>query len=534
MPMVRALPYARPMCLRPLLLPLLLCLCLPVIAQNDGTARVKILNADVWQFDEKLAPGAQRLMGNVRFQHEGAIMRCDSAYLFDDQRVLAFGNVHIDQGDTLKLQGDRLEYNGRLRTARLDGNVRLRDKDMELTTPSLDHDLRVDRAVYTEGGTIVSKVDSSTLTSQAGIYHSDSRLFVFSRNVRLVHPERLIVSDTMHYATASGLAEFFGPTTITQDSTVIRTTRGTYDTKAERARFSRRSSIDSKGRLLEGDSLYYVKERGIGWAWGNVVISDTASDMIVRGDHGRYEELRDRSMITGHAELVMLMDDDSLHLHADTLFTRPEDGRPGRRIHARRGVRFYKSDMQGVCDTLVYSEADSTIHMRHRPALWSGTDQITGDEIRILMSDGQPHRLFVERNAFMLSKVDSTHLDQVTGTEMTGYFVEGELHRIIAEGNSRTVYFAREEKEGVEEIIGVNRVDGSRIDVYLADGQVSTISFQERPAATFFPLEKIPADEKLLKGALWRGEERPLDRDSIFLKPEPTPELTSKMKAGER
>ena len=511
--MVQPLPMPIKMPVR-LTIALLLVFCSIHAKAQDGSARVEILNADKWQFDDKLAPGAQRLIGNVRFKHESAIMNCDSAYLYNDQRVEAFSHVNIRQGDTLFIDGDRLTYSGKDRVARMSGNVRLRDKDMELVTPSLVYDLRAGQGFYTEGGTATSKIDGSTLTSDQGTYVSGARKLVFSQNVRVVHPQRLIESDTLHYTTTTGITEFFGPTTITQDSTVIHTTRGTYDTKSEKARFSRRSRIDTKGRSLEGDSIYYERNNGIGLAWGNVLVSDTASDLLAQGDHGRYDEKNDKSMITGRAEMIMIMDGDSLFLHGDTLFTRPEG--EGRHVQAHRNVRFFKSDMQGVCDTLTYSETEGFIRMFHRPAIWNGSDQITGDHIKIQMIDGNPHKLFVEKNAFLISQVDSIHFDQVTGTIMTGYFVESEMRRIVAEGNSRTVYFAKEEKEGSEKIIGVNRADCSRINVELQDGKVSTISFLEKPAATFYPLEKVPPEELKMKGADWRGDERPVDRESIF------------------
>ena len=494
-------------------------------AQGDGakTARVEILNADVWDFDKSIVQ-AQRLIGNVRFKHGNAIMHCDSAYLFDDQHVDAYGSIRIDQGDTLTITGDRLHYSGAERIARLQGDVMLRDDRMELRTPSLLYDLRSKRATYTEGGTITGRTDNSVLTSDHGVYDTAARTFIFSRNVVLQQPDRTIRSDTMHYGTASGMAQFFGPTVIEQDSTVISTTRGQYDTKAEKAHFSERSSILTKGRLLEGDSIRYDKNAGLGSAWGNVVVQDTASDMLARGDHGRYDEINDRSMITGHAELVMIMDGDPLFLHGDSLFTIPDTIPDRRRIQAHNSVRFFKSDMQGVCDTLIYSETDSLIRMIHRPVLWSGTDQISGDSLSIRMRDGQPHRLFVNGNAFLMSQVDSIHFDQVTGTRMTGFFVEGEMRRIIAEGNCRTVYFAQEEKEDAEEIIGVNRADCSKIEVWIDEEEVNSITFLDRPDATFFPLEKVPPDELLLKGARWRGEERPIDRASIFDRPVPVKE----------
>ena len=486
------------------------------------SARIEILNADRGEFDERIAPGAQRLKGNVRFKHKDAIMSCDSAYLYQDQRVEAFGHVAIDQADTLHVQADRCNYNGSERTARLEGNVLLRNSDMVLTTPALDYDLRNHRAVYTNGGTIVSKAGNNTLTSAMGTYITDARLFIFSHDVRLTHPERTITADTMHYATASGVASFFGPTEIVQlakdgDSTqnsVIHTTRGTYDTKNEKARFSKRSNILSKGRTLEGDSLHYDRKTGMGLAWGDVLVTDSTGEMTVKGAVGLYNELTEQATITGRAELWMVSEADTLFLHADTLFTMPDSS--GKRIHARRNVRFFRTDMQGVCDTLVYSEADSMIRMFHQPILWSGTDQITGNHIRITLHGGKADKLFVEKNAFLMSEVDTIGFDQVAGTDLTGYFGEDGLRSLLVEGNSRTVYYAKETKDGKESILGVNRADCSRINVLLTGGKVSTVTFLDRPDAILYPLEKVPPDELRMKGSDWHVEERPLDRNGIF------------------
>lgn len=482
----------------------------------QGSGQVEILNADVWEFDEVLAPGAQRLKGNVRFKHADALMHCDSAYLYKDQRVDAYGRVRIDQGDTLHVDADRLRYIGKDRMAHLDGNVRLRDRDMELTTPSLDYDMRAKRAVYLNGGRIVSQKESNTLTSGTGVYLADQRRFIFSRDVLLEHPGRTITADTMHYVTSTGIAEFFGPTTITQPGTTINTLRGNYDTRNERARFTKRSSVLSKGRYLEGDSMHFDKRSGLGLAWGNVLVSDTANDMVAHGDEGWYDQINDSTMITGHAELVMILGGDSLFMHGDTLFTGPDSLGTGRRVQAHRGVRFFKSDLQGACDTLVYSDTDSLIRMYNAPVLWNAADQITGDHIRIELKDGKAHRLHVLENALLMSQADSVHFDQVTGTTMTGYFTDNALRRLIAEGNSRTVYFAREKKGDEEKIIGVNRADCSRIEVALVEGRVNTVSFLERPDAVLYPLDKAPPEELRMQGTVWRGDQRPLDRADIF------------------
>lgn len=485
------------------------------MVNTDG--RIEILNADRGEYDDKIAPGAQRLKGNVRFRHRDAVMKCDSAYLYQDQRLRAFGHVSIDQGDTLHVEADRCTYTGSDRKAGLEGHVVMRNSDMELSTPALDYDLRERRAVYSAGGRIVSRSGDNTLTSDQGTYLTNTRRFIFSRNVLLAHPERTITSDTMHYITSTGVAEFHGPTRITQRTTVILTTRGAYDTRGEKARFTRRATVTSKGRQLEGDSLHYDRKTGLGSAWGNVVLTDSGGTMIARGDQGRYNEIDERAVITGHAGMELAMDDDTLHLHGDTLFTMP--GGNGDRIQAHRHVRFFRNDLQGACDTLIYSEADSLISLYNDPILWSGSDQITGDHIRISMSDGRADTLFVLGNAFLISQVDSTHYDQVTGMNMTGLFGGQGLRRLLVQGNARTVYFAEELKDGKERIAGVNRADCSRIRVDLKEGKVHTVSFLDRPDAILYPLEKAPVEELRMAGSEWRAGERPTDRNDVFRLP---------------
>lgn len=494
----------------------LLALAAPALAQDAaGKDRVEILNADQWEFDKDVATGAQRLIGHVRFRHEDAFMQCDSAHLHDDQRVTAFGHVRLAQGDTLLITGDRLDYAGPAGTARITGNVRLSDPAMEMETTALRYDVKARRAVYEQGARIVGKRDQSVLTSGKGTYSADGRSFVFGDSVLLVHPDWTIRSDTLHYSTLTGGAEFFGPTHITQGATRMYCERGGYNTRTGIGRFTKAARVFSEGQLLAADTLHYDRQSGKGAGWGHVTISDTVNDLLVRGRRGTHHQQDGSAMVTGRAELVLMMDQDSLFLHADSLFA-TTDSLGNRQVLARRNVRFFKSDLQGLCDTLTYSGSDSLITLRGAPFIWSQADQISGDTVRIKLREGRAETLFVQGDAFMASQVDSIHFNQVTGLTMVGRFHQGKLARLVAEGNSRTAYFARETKDSVEQVTGLNRADCSRITVGLDSGQVSTISFITQPEAVLYPLHEAPAEELRLEGFQWNAAARPVDREDIF------------------
>lgn len=500
---------------------LLAIITVPAFAQppaTGGSERVEILNAERWEFDKDVATGAQRLIGQVRFKQGEVLMQCDSAYLHEDERVTAFGNVLLTQGDTLRITGDRLDYSGHAGTARITGDVHLSDPGMELGSTALLYEVKAQRAVYTNGARIVSKRDQSVLTSGKGAYSVDGRSFVFGDSVVLVHPEWTIQADTLHYNTITGRADFFGPTHITQGATRMYCERGSYNTRTGQGRFTKAARMASEGQTLAADTLHYDRNAGEGAGWGHVTITDTVNDLLVRGRMGTHRQQEGAAMVTGRAELVMIMDQDSLFLHADTLFAR-QDSLGHRHVDARRNVRFFKSDLQGVCDTMAYNGTDSLITLRGGPFIWSNADQISGDTIRIKLRDGHAETLHVEGSAFMISQADTIHFDQVIGLTMTGRFHNDQLTQLIAEGNSRTAYFAREMKDSVEQVTGLNRADCSRITVGLDSGQVSTVSFITQPEAVLYPLDQAPPEEMRLEGFRWNAAARPVDREDIFREP---------------
>lgn len=492
-------------------------LLLLVLGANAQTGkRIEILHANALEFDERLAPGAQRLVGAVKLKHLNTIMTCDSAWLYEDQTMKAFSRVHLQQGDTLDIRGDYLEYSGSSRQATISGGVRLIDPQVELTTDRLSYDLDGRTAFYTTGGRIVSKKERNVLTSVRGQYHTGFKEFIFSDSVVLVHPDRRIESDTLKYRTVSGMAVFEGPTFIDQGRTRIYCTSGWYDTRTDHSELDSGARILYDEQELEGDTVTYDRNSGIGEAWGHVSMRDTANDLLVTGDYGFYDELSESSLVTGNAELIMLIGEDSLFMHGDTLLA-VNDSTGERVLHAYNDVRFYKTDMQGVCDSLVYALADSTIHFWNEPFLWNEEEQLSGDTIALRLKDGKAHRLFINGHAFMMSLADSLSYDQISGTNMVGYFMDSKLEQIIAEGNCRTVYYANEDMEdGTTKPIGVNRADCSKISVNVKNGSLDRITFITQPQATMYPPGKAPKEELILEGAVWNGDERPKDRNDIF------------------
>ena len=176
-------------------------------------------------------------------------------------------------------------------------------------------------------------------------------------------------TDTLQYYTLSEQAFFYGPTLIKSKEDVIYCENGWYDTTHDLAQFEKNAYLWSDGQQLLGDSMYYDRNKAIGEAFGNVVVKDTVNDFSIKGDYGKYFELINKSFVTGNALYQQFLENDTLHLHGDTLYSVP-DTLERKQILAFPNVKFYKKDLQGACDSLAFNEGDSLLEMFINPVIW--------------------------------------------------------------------------------------------------------------------------------------------------------------------
>ena len=495
---------------------------------QEKPTRIELIHADSLNYDKEINKNIRRLIGNVEFKHENAVMKCDSAYMNPEANSMeAFGDIHIRQGDTLSLTGDHLDYDGNTSVAVVTGDVDLRDRNMVLTTDRIDYNRKGGIASYTTGGKIVDMSD--TLTSKQGFYNSFSKEMHFKTDVVLTNPRYVMRTDTMNYNTVTRTAFFFGPTTITSNENFIYCERGFYNTDKEISGFTNNAYIKTKTQRLSGDSIGYNRKTGQGKAFENISISDSLNDIIITGRYAEHNELTERSLVTGRAEMIQIFETDSLFLHADTLsaisdsLAQKDTTNKKRTLFAFHNVRFYKTDLQGRCDSMVYSFRDSSIDLFRVPVLWSNANQMTADSVKLQTAYGQISNVYMHNNAFIVSLADSANMNirdsmrfnQIRGKNLTGYFADNKLHKIFVEGNGQTIYYAKNKQE---KLTGVNRADCTDIYISVEENKVKEISLVNKPDATFYPIRELSPKELRLKGFSWQPQLRPASREEIFSK----------------
>ncbi len=488
-------------------------------AEKKKPKKIEILHADLWEVDEKIDKDLQQLEGSVRLKHNDVFMSCDSAWYYQKKnQVKAFGHIHIEQGDTLHLYGEYLFYDGTSEFAIVERSVELIDKETHLFTDAVTYDFVIDIARYNNRGRIIN--GDNTLTSIIGVYYVARDLFHFKDSVKIVNPDYVMTADTMDYNTESETALFTGPSELMGDSLYLYCERGWYDTKKNITSIWRNALIDNRQQVVKGDSLYYEDDTGFGECYGNLSITDTTDNLIVKGDYAWYFKEPERFMVTDSAMFIQVSDGDSLFLHSDTLraITVTDTSGIGYRLmNAYYGCKVFSRDLQAMCDSLSYSFQDSVIRLYKKPVIWSEENQLTSDSMAVFTKNRKADRMELYNAAFVVSQVDTMRFNQTKGRSLTGYFRDNELYRINISGNGESIYYLIDN----DAIAGVNKAKCASMDIFVQDGKIREIMEYQQPEGVIDPPSAMPQNNGHLDGFIWLDSLRPKKIEDIFRRQKP-------------
>ena len=483
-------------------------------AAQPAKSKVYLLHSDVLK-KSKDNPNAQILVGDVSFRHDSIYMYCDSACFYEKTNSLeAFHNVKFVQGDTLFLYGDYLFYDGNTQLAQVRNNVRMENRTTTLTTDSLNYDRIANLGYFFDGGTLMD--EQNVLTSDWGEYSPATKMSVFNYEVKLVNPQFTLTSDTLRYNTDTKIASIVGPSDIDSDENHIYSELGFYYTQQGQAELLERSVLTNNGKRMTGDSLFYDRNRGIGEAFQNVEFVDTISKNMLTGDYCFYNQLTGYAFATDKAVATDFSQGDSLFIHADTLqlytFHVNTDSvyREARAFHK---VRFYRTDIQGVCDSLVFSSKDSCLTLYQDPILWNGKQQLLGEEIMVYMNDSTIDWAHIQNQALSVEQLDSLNYNQVSGKDMKAYFEGGEMKQVDVDGSVRLVYFPMEKDST---LLGMNCSETSKLSMFLENRKLKKMAMSPKSNGTLYPMTQIPPAKMKLDNFAWFDYVRPLNKADIF------------------
>lgn len=552
------------------------------------------------------AEAAKWISNGLQLRIDSTNIYADSAVIFNEDRVFAYGNVVIQQGDSLEVFTDTLYYTREEDVAELVGEVALRQGRKQLWTKNLSYHLGERYGEYHQGGTLVDQ--DLQVTSRRGIYYADREEVKFQDSVIVLHSAFNLAADSMRYLADSAKVLFTGPTNIYTDKAKIYCESGYYDLAKKVSEFNRHAQyvegrksatadtirylsdvgvvhmlghvvVEEGIKHITGSALHYVERTGetrilgdpafykdstrtvhspeirynaqtdqvttigrgqisddnwvmiadqsnydqatgLGTAEGNVMWSDTSSDVGLHTDIMKFSKKDEFVLAYGihRPWFYSLVDGDTLYIAADTLNMWNEYDTTGtgdtiRMIRAYHHVLLFKSDMQGRTDSLVFHGRDSLFTFYGEPLLWSDSSQFSADTITLTLRDKRIHRITLLQRALIISEIMKTFYDQIKGRTILAQFDSSEVKDMWVAGNAESIYYAQDDQKA---FIGVNKTICRKMHFTFLSGQIEWLKYFGENTSQFLPMSEADHRKLRLEGFAWRESERPLTFDDLL------------------
>lgn len=514
------------------------------ILQGDSTSIFS--DSLFYSGDEKQAElhGQVALLNNENELYTEAL-----SYNLRDKKAEYRQKAYLQRGST-RINSIRGQYWLNQHTAVFADSVVVVDTNFVLRADTLEFDTDQQIAFF-HGPTSINQ-DSNRIYCESGFYDFVNEKAEFAKNASFRNGAQKGKARRLLYDDSTKTITLIGDAIITEEDQIVKGDSIVYDQRKGDAEIhgngffkdslrqltgelilynEKDKSLKTTGRTmyvdgdiqLEADALDYDDATGHGTATGNVIWQDTTNDVAIFSDELRYNKKTEYVKAIGERPyMVILLDQDSMFVSGDTLLSEKywksevDSGMTVdtfRRIRVYNDVKIYKNDLQGLCDSLVYTDEDSAFVLMDDPIIWSDTSQFTGDTIKVYVKNKTVDKVFQDQNALIVNSIDLVYYNQIQGKEITSTFRDGNPFETLVEGNAQSIYFALDDEDAY---IAANKAICSRILVYFRTRKIREIKFLTLPKAEMLPMDTPGLKDIKLEEFIWNYDDRPKTKDDVI------------------
>jgi len=426
------------------------------------------VNADSLVGGEINGQPIKQLIGHMRFVQGSLYGSADRAVQYlNDNHIELFGHVEIHQ-DTLSLYAPHVTYDPISGVGHADGNVRMFDRDNELTAAEGDYDMNNQVARFHRHVTITQ--GKSTSVSDDLVYYRSTETSILTGHAEVKSDSGRMTADTIIHSRALDETTAQGNVNVSSDTL-----------------------------QLKSDWFYNSGPVGLALARGHVSVEDRKNKTTVFGDTlARFSKLQ--YTLVPKRPLLLYIDSsqvrdttgkmvtqfDTMFVHSDTMKMYQGDSA---RFYAVGNARVFRSNFSMIGGTLVYDQARDimTVSNAKRQHIWNDSTEIDADSVAMLMKDRHVNRVFGIGNAFATSPLEefpnSGRINQLQGESMMLVVENDTAKRLYDMLSALSIYFL----VSGDKPDGVNRSSGDTIRIDLKDRKVQRVAVIAGAEGEYFP-----------------------------------------------
>ncbi|MBM3935614.1 MAG: hypothetical protein FJ343_00500 [Sphingomonadales bacterium] len=504
--------------------------CLATRAQNasQGLANdpntFEILESGEGRFERGPNGTTKTLSGGVVLRHQGMVLRCNQVILSEGDRVAkADGKVKLNGKEGLQIQSNKMYWNTFDHEAYFEGDVRCRQNDLSLETPTLWFNSTRNEARYELGG--VLRQGAVRITSRYGMGDLDRRDYIFREQVTVTHPEMELLTSTCRYIAQADCLLLLARSRIHSLKGTFEADRGHYQiTAAKLLLYSQFKSgigpqysawgIVDRRHFIVADTLFMDQKRNMARAVGNAQWLDSVEHIRIRAEHLMMDSAsrmnlqpptqvdlkRSRGFVaTGQVWLSEQSSIDSMHWISSSMqgYAMPQ-----------RDSMYLWTDDSSVClsddwifrsNTMRINRALSTIQANGNLLAWQGQTQLESKGMLWKRENDSLSLMDFEGNTGLCELADSIPYPmhhQASGSKAQARLLRNELHTFELIGNTVTWYWMR----GNDSLwSALNRTEAARVLFEFQNRELYSARYYGGPRGSYQPMSKIKDPSALLE-----------------------------------
>ena len=427
---------------------------------------------------------------NVRIKADSVIMKTDSVAYETNKALFTFlGKVHAWR-DSSYLRADNGWYNRENEQFNFYKNAYIYTKDQEVWADDIFYDRNKGFAILKNNIQIVD-------TSQSTMFFADSARYVSKPMSFTLYKD----PSAAYYSVEEGKADtlFLRADTLKYYSKAFsEIDSATVAQAKERVELSAKDPFQTIVDAIESNKKRPSSKKAVN---NNVTQTSNSTKTDVKQE-AAVDSLSAKNLDTLSVPTPKV-DSVKKFSFSDTTTIRFVQG-----FH---NVKMHRSNIQGLCDSLVFSSLDSMARLYGKPILWNEENQFTADSMQFVVSGKSLTKAELLSSAYVISKEDSVHFNQIKSTDIIGYFKKNDIYRFDALGGVSLMFFIEEDSV----ITTMNQKECRVMKGLIKDRKIQKIQYVQDVKSDAFPVYNLPINKQRLKGFNWSPEKRPKDRFAV-------------------
>lgn len=444
---------------------------------------------------------------SVTWKNDGEILSSENGeYHNKEQRYLFRDNAYVLSGER-EMWADTVDYREMVQFIELKHNAQIRDEEHKSIVFGHygNYSHQTGDTFLTQNPAYVSYADSDSNGTNDTVYMRSDSMYVYLIDslgyCTLTRPD----SATLAAEQAAKLQAIIDKR-VADSLAVVKAEREKFvaDSLAQAEEQQRKELLDSLFTLRAS----YVAVEGN----DSIAMMTQRLDFVIDSlQNPPVDSVAIKGMMDSLVRDSVVVPLDSLTTTTDSLASDSLTKKSGsdRIMLGLRNVKVYRTDFQGICDSMLMFSVDSTAQLHRNSVMWNELNQIASERADVYTRNQKPYRvLFSEGKPIMSSEIDTTRYNQVAGKTIESLFEDGVMYRTDIKGNAQTYYYMVDDADGA--LMGFLVAESADMTFFIEDNTVDGIMYRGDPVYTIYPMTKIPADQpQRMPDFVWYAEQRP-------------------------